>query len=244
LEHLENFAYIHKNQISTNLTFSLGNLIVKKFAVLYCSFVILGTVFLALALVGGYLAAADSLSVLASFSLWYFGGFFVLGGIVMLTIGIVGIGRQYFKNRRRLFTVLAILLVPPLIFGTFIVGYAFAFISAPMFPLRSEITQVTVVDVDPLVLCLNVRAITSRDTRIESAFVLNSADARVAQVPSDGEWEAELAESGQFFTLAELPGGSEISLTLDFNTSLPSGDYLVRLTCWHSNQGSSPFTIP
>jgi hypothetical protein len=216
----------------------------KKSTILYLPSIILGIVLLALVLVGTYLDAIDALNILVSFSPTKLGFGFMLGSIVLLTVGIVGIGRQYFNGHRRLFIVLASILVPPLIFFSLFYGCVSAVIMAPMFPLRSEITQVTVVDVDPLVLCLNVRAITSRDTRIESAFVLNSADARVAQVPSDGEWEAELAESGQFFTLAELPGGSEISLTLDFNTSLPSGDYLVRLTCWHSNQGSSPFTIP
>ena len=215
----------------------------KKSTLLYYSFVILGFVLLALFLVGTYLDAVDSLSILALLSPTKLGLWFVLSGIVLLIVGIVGIIRQYFENHRNLYSALAILIIPALTFFTAL--FACSLLIIPFyFPMRSEITQVTVVDTSPLVLSLNVKAITSRDTRIDSALILNSANERVAQVPSDEEWEAELAESGQFFTLAELPGGSEISLTLDFNTTLPSGDYLVRLTCWHMNQGSYHFTIP
>jgi hypothetical protein len=205
-------------------------------------FIIFGIIFLALVLVGTYLDAADALSILVLFSPAKLGLGFMLGGIIFLPAGIVGVGRQYFKCHRRLFTVLAILLIPPLIFVSFFFGCVSAVLMAPMFPLRSEITQVTVVDVDPLVLCLDVKAITSRDTRIDSAFILNNNDI-VAQVPSDQEW-VEWAERGQFFTLADLPSGSEISLTLDFNTTIPSGYYLVRLSSWHNNHGESFFTIP
>ena len=203
---------------------------------------LVGIVFLALVLVGTYLDAIDSLSILVLFSPTKLGLWFMLGSIVSFTVGIVGIGRQYFMGHKRLFTVLAILLIPLLIFVSFFFGCVSAALMAPMFPLRSEITQVTVVGTDPLVLSLNVKAITSADTRIESAFVLYTDDI-VAQVPSDEEW-VEWAERGDFFTLADLPGGSEISLTLDFNTTVPSGEYLVRLSSWHNNHGSSSFTIP
>ena len=211
--------------------------------VLYWSFVILGIVFIALVLVGGYLAAAYSLSVLASFSLWYFGGYFVLGGIVLLTIGIIGFGRQYFKNHRRLFTTLAILLVPPLIFATFVMGYSFAFISAPMFPVMSEITQVAVVDTEPLVLSVGVKAITSRGSRIEQASVFNHNRTLVAQT-SLGDRVRFDSEFYKGLALAVLPTGSEITVTLNFTDALPSGDYTVSLSSWHVAHGSSPFTIP
>jgi len=217
----------------------------KKSTILYLSSSISGIAFLALVLAGAYLDGADSLSILAllsPMSLPQLGLCFMLCSIVLLTVGIVGIIRQYFRNHRNLFTAIAILLIPPLTFFTVAFGCTFAFQSAlSLDPLRSEITQVTVVDTNPLVLSLSVKAITSRDTRIESAFVLNSMNERVAQIPSEEEREAFW--SGQF-TLAELSGGSEISLTLDFNTTLPSGDYLVKLTCWHNNHGSSSFTIP
>ena len=211
----------------------------KKSTIPYCSFAILGFALLALVLVGAYLDAMDSLSILSLLSPSKLGLWFVLGSIVSLTVGMVGIICHYFKNHRKLLSALAILLIPPLTFFASLFAYSIIISNALWFPMRSEITQVTVVDTDPLVLCLNVKAITSRDTRIESALILNNNEI-IAQVPSEEEWEGVWGQ----FTLAELPGGSEILLTLDFNTTLPSGDYLVRLTCWHNNQGSSPFTIP
>ena len=211
----------------------------KHTTIIYWSSAIIGIVIIALVLAGAYLDAVDSLSILALLSPTKLGLWFVLGSIVLLTIGTVGIIRQHFRNHRKLLSALAILLIPPLTF--FASLFACAIIIPPLsFPMRSEITQATVVDTNPLVLSLRVKALTSRDTRIESAFILNSVNERVAQIPSEEEWEGVWGQ----FTLAELPGGSEISLTLDFNTTLPSGDYLVRLTCWHNNHGSSPFTIP
>ena len=204
-------------------------------------FAILGIVLLSLVLVGSYLDGADSLSILVLLSPLsppHLGLWFVLSGIFLLTIGMVGIVRRYFKNHRNLFTALAVLLIPILTFATFVVGCTYAFWSAPMSPLRSEITEITVVDNSPLVLSVGVKAITSKDTRIEGAIVLNSDDELAAKTPLDDRaWTEGLA-------LAELPAGSEITLTLNFNTSLPSGDYLVRLTSWHANHGSSSFTIP
>jgi len=218
-----------------------------KFSARFCGLLaILGIAFLALVIVGAYLDGADSLSILVLLSpmssskvgLW-----FVLGGIALLTVGMVGIIRQYFQNHRKLFTALAILLIPPLTFGILVVGSVNAFFGAlSMDHLRSEITEVTVVDTNPLVLSVDVKAITSKNTWIESALILNNTGSIVAQIPSEGVSSAEVASG--YFTLAELPGGSEISLTLDFNTTLPSGDYLVKLTCWHNNHGSSSFTIP
>jgi hypothetical protein len=194
----------------------------------------LGIIFLYLVIAAAYLDGADSLSILVLLSpmssskvgLW-----FVFGGIALLTVGMVGIMWQYFKNHRKLFSALVILLIPPLTFGTLVVGSINAFFSAlEMDPLRSEITHVTVVDTNPLILSVDVKSITSKNTWIESALILNGTGSKVAQIPNREVWAAEVAERG-YFTLAKLPDGSEISLTLDFNTTLPSGDYLLRLIC-------------
>ena len=208
---------------------------------LYWSFAILGIILIALVLVGTYLAAIDSLNILALFSPTKLGLWFMLGSIVSLTVGIVGIGRQYFYGHRRLFTVLAILLIPPLIFVSLFYGCVSAVLIAPMFPLRSEITQVTLVDDSPLVLSLCVKAITSRDTRIECALILDSNDTLVASY-----WNEEIMVNGvsTFQPICVLPAGSEITVTIDFNTTLPSGSYLIRLSAWHHNHGESFFTIP
>jgi len=215
---------------------------VKHSLTIYRLLSIFGIVLLTLVLVGSYLDGADSLSILTLLSPLsppHLGLWFVLSGIVLLTVGMVGIIRRNFKTHRNMFTALAVLLIPTLTFATFVVGCTSAFFSAlSMSPLRSEITEVTVVDNSPLVLSVVVKAITSKDTRIEGAIVLNSDDELVAETPFDDKaWTEGLA-------LAELPAGSEITLTLNFNTTLTSGDYFVRLTCWHQNHGSSSFTIP
>jgi hypothetical protein len=41
-----------------------------------------------------------------------FGSFLLFGGPILLIVGILGIGRQYFKNHKNLFTVLTVVLVP------------------------------------------------------------------------------------------------------------------------------------
>ena len=45
-------------------------------------------------------------------------------------------------------------------------------------------------------------------------------------------------------SLGELSAGSEITLTIAFNSTLPAGNYCVMLSSWHDSHGSSPFTIP
>lgn len=192
---------------------------------------LLGTVFLALVLEGAYLNyyKASIVSFLSGMSPSNFGLDFVLGGIVFLTTGLVGIIRQYFKNHRKLFTVLAILLIPPLIFASFVVGYSFAVSSSPAPPLISEITQLTVVATDPLILSVNVKAITTRDSIIDQAWVFNDNNTSVAYCFNEG---------------SVLPAGSEITLNLNFSTSIPSGNYTLSFATWHVNHGSSSFTIP
>jgi hypothetical protein len=205
---------------------------VKHSLTLYRLLAILGIVLLTLVFVGAYLDGADSLSILTLLSprspnlgLW-----FGLGSIVLLTVGIVGIIRRYSRHHRKLFTALAILLIPSLAFATFFVGCTLAVLSAPMFPMRSEITQVTVVDANPLVLSVDAKALTSRDSIIEGAGVLNSNNVIVAEIFEPREL---------------LPAGSEITLTLDFNTTLPSGNYVIRLFGgMHDNHGSALFTVP
>ena len=220
----------------------LGYLKLKKSTMLYWSFAILGVVLIALFLVGSYLDAVDSLSIVTLLSPTQLGLWFVLGSIVLITIGIVGIIRQHFKNHRKLLSALAILFIPSLTFFTMFIACSLVLVF-PYFPMRSEITQVTVVDTSPLVLSVGVKAITSRDSRIDQAIVINSDNELVAETSFD---DREWFEQGDFkgLALAVLPAGSEITLTLNFNTTLPSGDYLLRLSSWGANHGDSPFTMP
>jgi hypothetical protein len=212
----------------------------KKSTILYWSSAILGTVLIALFLVGSYLDAVDSLSILALLSPTRLGLWFVFGSIVLFTSGLVGIIRQHFNKHRKLLLALAILLIPPLTF--FASLFACTIIIPPLsFPMRSEITQVTVVDDNPLVLSLSVKAITSRDTRIDSAFILDSKDTLVASYCNE---EIMVKGVSTFEPICVLPAGSEITVTIDFNTTLPSGNYIVKLSSWNDNHGESPFTIP
>jgi hypothetical protein len=221
----------------------LGKSKLKKSTILYLSSAILGIILLALVLVGTYLDAIDALNILVSFSPTKLGFGFMIGGIISLTVGIVGIGRQFFRSHGTFLQAFSIPLISLLLFVTFIFAINSIYSSAPMFPLRSEITQVTVVDTSPLVLSVDVKAITSSDSRIDQAIVINSNNELAAETSFD---DREWIEYGGFkgLALAVLPEGSEIALTLNFNATLPSGDYLVSLVCWHTNHGSSLFTIP
>ena len=191
---------------------------------------VLGIVFLALVLAGLYLDYVDAVSILASLNS-QLGLWFVLGGIIFLTVGVIGMGRQHFKNHRNLFMAIAVLLIPLLTLAIMFVASVEIVVYAPMFPMRSEITQVSVISTSPLILSVDVKAITSRDTAIEGANIMDyNDDNRVAYCSVK--------------PFIELPAGSTKTLTLNFNTTLPPGSYLVRLSSWGSNHGSSPFTIP
>ena len=218
-----------------------------KYSTLFRLLTILGSVFLASVLLVAYLDSVSSLiifgSILAQLSLEHFGFLFVFSGIVLLAVGVVGIKRHFFHSHGTFLSAFSIPLISLLIFCSFFFAYFSILASAPMFPMRSEITQVTVVDSSPLVLSVGVKAITSSDSRIDQAIVINSNDRIVAETSFD---DREWFELGAFkgLALAVLPGGSEITLTLNFNATLPSGSYLVRLACWGDNHGDSPFTIP
>jgi len=96
---------------------------VKKSTILYGFFAVLGVVLLILDIEGTYLGNRYFLSVLTLFSSRSYLGY-GLGwvGIVLVTVGMFGIMRQYFKNLTQPFTVflfLSILLLTYFIFGIF-----------------------------------------------------------------------------------------------------------------------------
>ena len=212
---------------------------------LFGFFAVSGIVLLAWFLLNLYLSLIESLSVLPSLPSTELGVWSILlVGIVFLTVGMVGLGRQYFKNRRNLLTVLVVFLVPLLTFAT--VFFTSVLLAAPMFPVRDEITQVGIVDNNPLVLYLGVKAITSRGTRIDSVLILNSygtkvAEYRIEEVVVVDEHRDQVT---RFMPICTLSGGSSMTLTVRFNCTLPPGNYTVRLASWGDNHGSSSFTIP
>ena len=212
----------------------------KHSRLFYGLLAILGIVFLTLCLVGYYLNCIDAISVLAlpfEFILC-----FLPTGIFFLTVGIVGAGRQHLKSHKRLFTAVAVVLVPVLTFAAmFFALTAIAVNTMFLYPVRSEITQVTVVDDSPLVLSLSVKSITSRDSRIVSAYVDDSNGTLVASFCNE---EIMVNGCASPLPLCVIPTGSEKTFTVNFNTTLPSGEYLVLLSSWYDNHGSSAFTIP
>jgi len=94
-----------------------------KHSKLFGFITVLGIVFVAVFSTILYWGAASSDELLELYALvpitylYYLMLFFPIGGTVFLIVGILGIGRQYFKNHRNLFTVLTIVLVPLLIFA-------------------------------------------------------------------------------------------------------------------------------
>jgi hypothetical protein len=166
----------------------------------------------------------------------------MISGIILLTVGAVGIGRLYFKNHRNLMTVHVVFLLPLVAFATVAEVSGLMMLDAPRFPLRSEITQVTVVDTNPLVLSVDVRAITRKPSTIDGANIFDKYDQFVAECPFWRIW-SDYGNSSSV-GMALLPPHSEIALTLEFNVTLPSGTYVVLLYSANDNHGSAPFTIP
>ncbi len=164
---------------------------------------------------------------------------FLLGGPILLIVGVWGVDIPLIKKYRGLVAIAVPIFVSVMFCYLWIGALNYSF--ANSFAVRSEITHLTVVSTNPLVLSLNVKAITDYDSRIESAIILNSNNDIVAEI---SKREYIVSNNWQGLAMAVLPAGSEITLTLDFNKTLPSGNYLVRLTAWEMNHGSAPFTIP
>jgi len=220
---------------------------------LYRFIAVLGIAAIALVLASAYLNSIEAISILEplylsqiGFGLWLL---VLISGIVFLTVGLVGIGRQYSMNHRNLLTLLVVLLVPLLTFATVFTAsmlmYPLTFTSR----LRDEITQVKVINNNPLVLILGVKAITIVDSRIDSVFILNSNRTMVAEYRMDDV--VVLDEHGYPYSgsvpICVLSGGSSMTLTVRFNCTLSPGDYTIFLASGGfglDSHGSAPFTIP
>ncbi len=218
---------------------------------LYRFIAVLGIALLALVLVSAYLDSIDAISILEPLYLSQSGGelwlLVLIGGIVFLTVGIVGIGRQYSMNHRNLLTLLVVLLVPLLIFATILsVSELMITNSFFTFPVRDEITRVHVISNDPLVLSLGIKTITCRGSRIQSVFIMDSDGTMVAEYRMEDI--VVLDEHGYPYNcsvpVCVLSGGSSITLTLRFNCILPPGNYIVFPGSWGDSHGHASFTIP
>jgi len=193
---------------------------------------VLGLLFLIIFFVGCYLKELDSINILASLSSELF-LILVFGGIAFFSIGIIGIVRLRLKNHRNLFTAIAAFAVPTLTFV--VVFFGFILIIAPgsfRFPMRSEITKVAVVSNSPLVLSVDVKALTTRNAYIEGAYILSIDDSSIV---------TDCYLNPPFFV---LPAYSTKTFSFNFNVTIPSGDYILMLSAWRDAHGSLQFIIP
>jgi hypothetical protein len=172
----------------------------------------------------------------------------VICGVLFFTVGILGIGGEYFRNLGELYTAGAVLVISILIFGTMVASIGL--MTSPfVFRLRDEITQVDVLSNGPLVLSLDVKAITTEDSRIGFVFIFDSDRNMVAEYYMEDI--VVLDEHGYPYNcsvpICVLSGGSSMTLTVRFNHTLPPGNYTVSLASGgfgDDNHGSAAFTIP
>ncbi len=209
--------------------------------IFFLLFTCLGITILGLIIASLYLNLIDSLSILVTLDLEQLGIPLIISGVTFLTIGILGLDWKNVQKYRKRFVALYVILIPLSTIVSFFLICAFlvAFI-VPMFPLRSEITNVSVVSNNPLVLSVDVKALTSRTTKIDGAGIVNDNRTLILHTDFDErEWFEHKDYTG--LALAVLPGCSEITVTLNFNITLASGTYLLYM--WEDNHGSSFFSI-
>jgi len=114
-------------------------------------------------------------------------------------------------------------------------------------PERMTISKASLDKVNPLTVSLQVKSYYSNDIYFEEASVIDDYQLPIASI--QGQWiTVEDGESGPYQTMqfvGKLPGGSDETLTLNFNTTLPSGNYVVRLRTHNWAIFVSPeFSIP
>ena len=160
---------------------------------------------------------------------------FVVGGAVLLIVGVLRTDIPSIKKFRGYIAISIPVIVLFLLFSASMYAFNQSFFNS--FAVRSEITQVTVVSTSPLVLTLDVKAITDYDSAIDGAVIHNNNDVVVA------EYYRGMV-GGSYQPLGELMAGSTRTLTLNFSCTIPSGNYTVMLYGNDINHGRSPFTIP
>jgi hypothetical protein len=110
------------------------------------------------------------------------------------------------------------------------------------------IEKVSVNTIDPLILTVGMKSLYNLDIEFDQGYIQDDNQTVIAQCPrtvpygsvSDGR-----GHSVQHFIVCILPANSEETVTLNFNTTLPSGNY--RLTLQPSfgySLHSDYFTIP
>jgi hypothetical protein len=101
---------------------------------------------------------------------------------------------------------------------------------------------VSVNNTNPLILSLNVKSLYSVEIDFVEACVEDGKQVTVASI--EGTWvTVEVNEWGPVSRMkfvGQLPGGSEKTLTFNFNTTSPSGNYSV----WLHSRRYYPFVSP
>jgi hypothetical protein len=174
----------------------------------------------------------------------YFMLFSLIGGTVFLTIGLLGVGREYFKNHGNMFFLTAVLV--PVLMLALVISITVPVDPFHEVPERMVITQVSLDETNPLVVSLRAKSFFSLDIHFVWAWIKDSNEVTFASI--EATWVTKVYDSGPIQTmqfLGELPGGSEKTLTFDFNTTLPSGNYSVWLRSHNYYTFVSPyFTTP
>jgi hypothetical protein len=119
-------------------------------------------------------------------------------------------------------------------------------------PERLAIAQVTLDNNSPLTLSVTVKSFYMYDIYFDKAYIKDQYQLPLLPpVEITAEWmqvEDDEERASSYYTmrfLGELPGGSEKIITLNFNTTLPSGNYAVWLHTERYQTFFSPyFNIP
>jgi hypothetical protein len=157
---------------------------------------------------------------------------FLIFGTVFLTVGILGIGRQRIKNKKTLFTALTCALTPIIVFTLFlstVLATTYPIFSNP--PERMSLTNLSVTSTNPLTLSLDAKSFYMIEIYFDQAYIKDCNQITVASIIGK-EVEVQKPNTSPYWTfqfVARLPAASEKILTLNFNTTLPSGEYSVWL---------------
>ena len=220
-------------------------IMVKHSTLIFGFIAALGLAILILFLMAVYLARTYSSGILTiealipSSILGNFWVLFLIVGTGFLTIGILGIGRQRIKNKKKLFSVLTAALTPILVFTLFlstVLATTYPTLSDP--PEKMSLTNVSVTATNPLILSLNAKSFYMAEIWFDEAYVKDCNQTTVASIIGKMvEVQNSTANPANwpgypywtFHYVARLPAASEKILTLNFQTTLPSGEYSVWL---------------
>ncbi len=180
-------------------------------------------------------------ALIPSSILGHFWVLFLISGTSFLMVGILGIGRQRLKSKRTFFTVLTVALTPILVFALFFsVGLATTYPVLCDPPEKMALTNVSLIGTNPLILSLDAKSFYMADIWFDNVYVKDCNQTIAASIIGEMV-EVQKPNSTPYWTFqfaAQLPAASEKTLTLNFNTTLPPGEYIV----WLHSYRQSTFT--